>query len=80
MEDDFEKVKERAKRFAEEAGETVKDKLNSFQDSAEWEEIRKTATSLAKDAGELVRKYPVQSLLGAAAVGFVFGALLGRRR
>jgi ElaB/YqjD/DUF883 family membrane-anchored ribosome-binding protein len=80
MDDDFEKVKERAKRFAEEAGETVKEKLGSFQDSAEWEDIRRTATSLAKEAGELMRKYPVQSVLGAAAVGFVLGTLLGRRR
>lgn len=80
MDDDFEKVKERAKRFAEEAGETVKEKLGNLQDSPEWEEIRQTATGLAKEAGEFVRKYPLQSVLGAAAVGLVLGTLLGRRR
>ncbi|MGE3263046.1 MAG: hypothetical protein AB7K68_14790 [Bacteriovoracia bacterium] len=80
MDEDFEKLKTRAKRMAEEATAGVKEKLEGLQDSEEWEEIRAMATGMAKDAAELVRKYPLQSVLGAAAAGFLLSSLLNRKR
>lgn len=80
MKDDFDEIKSKAKRMAEDATSGVKEKLEELQSSEEWEEIRKTATDMAKDAAELVKKYPLQSVLGAAAAGFLLSSLLNRKR
>jgi ElaB/YqjD/DUF883 family membrane-anchored ribosome-binding protein len=71
---------EKARKLAAEHGEGVKDALGALPDSADWEELRKMAGNLGEDAAVFVRKYPLQSVLGAAALGFVLGASLGRRR
>jgi ElaB/YqjD/DUF883 family membrane-anchored ribosome-binding protein len=80
MSEDFDELKARAKKMAEEATETVKDKLGDIQDSPEWEEIRTIAKGFAKEAAEVVRKYPLQSVAGAAAIAFVLSTLINRKR
>ncbi|MGZ3693584.1 MAG: hypothetical protein ACXWQO_05300 [Bdellovibrionota bacterium] len=80
MDEDFENLKARAKKMAEDATENVKEKLEGLKDSPEWEEIRTMALNLSKEAAEVVRKYPLQSVAGAAAIGFVLSSLLNRRR
>jgi len=73
---DLDELAEKAKKVAAEGGERLKD----FKDSEDWEQIREVAGSLGEEAAIFVRKYPLQSVLGAAAVGFLLGASLGRKR
>lgn len=69
MDEEIKNLKDRVKKIAEEG-----------TSSEEWQEVRAFATDLAKDAAEAVRKHPVPAVLGAAAVGFALGVLLGRRK
>lgn len=80
IEDDLEKLRARAQKMAEDAASNAKEKIDSLQDSEEWQEVRKMALGLAKESAEIVRKYPLQSVLGAAAAGFLLSSLLNRRR
>ena len=73
---DLEELAEKAKKFATEGGESLKE----FQSSEDWEQLSKTAKNLGEDAAAFVRKYPLQSVLGAAALGFLLGSSVGRKR
>ncbi len=66
MEKKFEDLAAKAKKLAE--------------DSEELKVVREMAEDLAENASDFVRKYPIQSVLGAAAVGFLLASLLGRGR
>lgn len=80
MHSKVDELAERARKIAAESGANVRDKLGALQDPEEWEELRKTAEALGGEAAAFVRKYPLQSLLGAAALGFLAGLSLGRKR
>lgn len=71
---------EKARRLAAESGESMKQKLGELPDSEEWDKLRWLAAELGEDAAFFVRKYPLQSVLGAAAVGFLLGATLTGRK
>lgn len=43
------------------------------------EEIKKAAHDLAEEAANLVKKYPLQSLLGAVALGFILGKITNKK-
>jgi ElaB/YqjD/DUF883 family membrane-anchored ribosome-binding protein len=73
---DFDEIAEKAKKVAAESSE----RLNELKDLEDWDQLREVAGSLGEEAAIFVRKYPLQSVLGAAAVGFLLGARLGRRR
>ena len=75
----LEEFAERAKKIAAESSDSVKEKLGEFQESADWDQIRDMAGTLGDDAAIFVRKYPLQSVLGAAVVGFLLGATLGKK-
>jgi ElaB/YqjD/DUF883 family membrane-anchored ribosome-binding protein len=60
-------------------GETIKETFDSLKDSEQWEEVSEAAKKMSAEAAELVRKYPIQSVLGAAAAGFLLGALMNRK-
>jgi len=68
----IEELAERAKKIAAESG--------VLKDSEEWEQLKKMAGDLGEDAAVFVRKYPIQSVLGGAAVGFLLGTIFGRKR
>ncbi|HEY8278699.1 MAG TPA: hypothetical protein VIH99_03700 [Bdellovibrionota bacterium] len=76
----LEELAERAKKAASESGENLKERLNALENSEEWEQLKKVASEMGDDAAVFVRKYPLQSVAGAAALGFVLGAFLGRRK
>jgi len=60
----LEELAETAKRIAEEAG-----------DSEELARLKKVAADLGEEAATIVRKYPLQSVLGAAVAGFLLGSM-----
>ncbi|MGZ3652407.1 MAG: hypothetical protein ACXVB9_00130 [Bdellovibrionota bacterium] len=72
----LEELAEKAKKMAAEGGDTLKE----FRESEDWEQLKEMAGNLGEDAAVFVRKYPLQSVLGAAALGFFLGASLGRKR
>jgi ElaB/YqjD/DUF883 family membrane-anchored ribosome-binding protein len=75
----LEELAEKARKIAAETGESVKEKLSELPDSEDWEQLRQAAAGLGEDTAVFVRKYPIQSVLGAAAVGFLLGTALGRK-
>ncbi len=79
MSSKLEDLAAKALKMATESGETVKDTLGEFQDSKEWEQVRQVAGDLGEEAAVFVRKYPLQSVVGAAAVGFLLGVVMKRR-
>jgi ElaB/YqjD/DUF883 family membrane-anchored ribosome-binding protein len=61
----------KAKKIAEEASA----QLGSLKDSEEFESMKKMASDLGEEAAAVVRRYPLQSVLGAAVAGFLLGSL-----
>ena len=47
--------------------------------SEELAQMKKMASDMGEEAAAFVRKYPLQSVLGAAVAGFLLGSL-GRRK
>lgn len=80
MSKEFNEFADKTKRAAAETAETLKEKLSSLQSLEEIEGLKEAAGELADEAAAFVRKYPVQSVLGAVAAGFLLGALLNRRK
>lgn len=60
----LEDLAEKAKQIAEDAG-----------DSEELARMKQVAAQLGEEAAAVVRKYPLQSVLGAAVAGFLLGSL-----
>jgi len=44
------------------------------------DEVKRMAGALAEDAVDFVKKYPLPSLLGALALGFLIGSSMGRKK
>jgi ElaB/YqjD/DUF883 family membrane-anchored ribosome-binding protein len=76
MQSKLEELAEKARKIAAEGGESVKERLGV----EDLDELKELAGALGEDAAAFVRKYPIQSVLGAAALGFLLGTSLGRRR
>lgn len=72
---DFDEIADKAKKMAAEGGE----RLREFRNSEDLDQLREVAGSLGEEAAVFVRKYPLQSVLGAAAMGFLLGVSLGRK-
>ncbi|MFZ3230662.1 MAG: hypothetical protein WA160_10695 [Pseudobdellovibrio sp.] len=60
-----------------------KEKIESaekiLQDNIDVEALNKKTKELADTATDFIRKYPVQSVLGAAAIGFIIGSFLKKK-
>ena len=54
------------------------DFIENLNIDEELEKLQATAKEVADTATEFIRKYPVQTVLGAAAVGFLIGVLVKR--
>lgn len=80
MSSKIEELAERAKKAAAESGGEIKDKLSALAEGEDWEELKKLAGTMGEDAAAFVRKYPLQSVLGAAALGFLLGTTFGKKR
>jgi hypothetical protein len=79
MSGDFDDFTARAKRMAAESSEGLKEKLSSLADEADLAKLRESAGEMAEEAAAFVKKYPVPSVLGALAAGFLLGAFFNRR-
>lgn len=79
MGNDFEEFAEKAKRVAGDSVNDLKERLSSVKD-IDLEGLNKAASELAEEAASFVRKYPLQSVLGAAVAGFALGILTRRRK
>lgn len=79
MNSKLDELAEKARKIATESSEAMKEKLGEFQ-SEDWDQLKQVAGSLGEEAAVFVRKYPVQSVLGAAAIGFLLGASLGKKK
>ena len=80
MSNEFDDFTAKAKRAATDSAAGLKEKLSSLKDLEEIEGLKEAASELADEAAAFVRRYPVQSVLGAVAAGFVLGALVNRRK
>ena len=50
------------------------EKIEAFlKEAPTADEMKKAASDLGQEAAKLVQKYPVQTLLGAVAIGFLLG-------
>lgn len=73
---------DKARQVAHNVSENVSEKLDKSQ--ARIEDIYNTARDRAEDyydtSIDFVKKYPVSTVAGAAAIGFIAGMLLRRTR
>ena len=74
----FDDISDRTKRTASETMASVKEKL-AASGIEDMEDVKAAAAELAEDAATFVRKYPLQSLFGALALGFLVGSTLRRK-
>lgn len=59
--------------------EQLKKSFENFNSEEELQALQKTAKEVADVATDFIRKYPIQSVIGAAAVGFIIGSLLKKK-
>lgn len=59
--------------------EKIRDSLSDFGE-LDVEKWKATASQLAEEAAEIVKKHPLASVAGAFAAGVLLGTLLGRRK
>lgn len=76
MSNDWEKLAEKAAKLVSETGESLK----TAEAVPDMEELKKLAGDLGEEAASFVRRYPLPSVLGAAAAGFLLGVALGRKK
>lgn len=72
----LDELAEKAKKIAEESGE----RFEALKDSEELAQMKKAAADLGEEAAVFVRKYPLQSVFGAALAGLVLGLTIGRKK
>lgn len=59
--------------------EQIKKSFENFKSEEELQALQKTAKEVADVAADFIRKYPIQTVIGAAAVGFIIGSLLKKK-
>lgn len=68
------------KKQASEFAENLKEKIGESLNHEDVQAMKETAQEVADSATDFIRKYPLQSVLGAAVVGFALASLLNRRK
>lgn len=68
------------KNTAKDTMADLSEKIAQIKNSEDLKVLKEVASDLAEDTAEFVKKYPLHSVLGALAVGFVLGTFVGRRR
>ena len=58
--------------------ENLKESFENINVDEELEKMQATAKQVADVATEFIRKYPLQTVVGAAAAGFLIGVLVKR--
>ena len=70
---------QKAKELTEELKEHTKVFLQDFDAQEQMENMKESMAELADATAKFVRKYPLQSILGAAAAGFLLSSLIKRK-
>ena len=60
--------------------ETLRLKLKELDAEGEFRNVQDATKEIADTATDLIRKYPLQSVLGATVLGVLIGSFLNRRR
>lgn len=75
-------VANQASRKATQASASAVEGLEGFREEIEerFHDVEKRAKQWADASYDVVKTYPVYSILGAAAIGFLAASILGRNR
>lgn len=74
------KSDDRTAETSADISEQIKKVMDQIDDNEDVINMKKQAKDVADKATELIVEYPIQSVLGAAVVGFALGLLIGRRK
>lgn len=66
------------KKF-QDAADQIKKTFENFDTDEEMQAMQQTAKEAADVATDFIRKYPIQSVLGAAAIGFLLASVLKKK-
>jgi ElaB/YqjD/DUF883 family membrane-anchored ribosome-binding protein len=58
----------------------LKETLKDIDQDEDVTAMKETAKEVADVASEFIKKYPIQSVLGAVAIGFILGNLTSKRK
>lgn len=76
--------KKQAQDFSEnistKLSESLKEALDKIEHNEDMQAMKDSAKEVADAATEFIRKYPLQSVFGAAAVGFILASLINRKK
>lgn len=76
--------KKQAQDFSEnistQLSESLKEALNKMEHNEDMQAMKASAKEVADSASDFIRKYPLQSVLGAAAIGFILAHLINRKK
>lgn len=76
--------KKQAQDFSENISTKLSDSLKEALDKMEQNEdiqaMKDSAKEVADAATDFIRKYPLQSVIGAAAVGFILANIINRKK
>lgn len=70
-----------ASRQATKAASQAADTFEGWRDEVEdrYHDVEKRAREIASASYDVVKTYPIYSVLGAAAIGFLAGSIMSRR-
>lgn len=66
--------------LAEDLATDLKKVIEDLEDNEDVVKLKAQAKEVADVATEFIREYPLQTFVGAAAVGIALGYLIGRRK
>lgn len=76
--------KKQAQEFSENVSnklsESLKEALEKMEHNEDVQIMKDSAKEVADAATEFIRKYPLQSVFGAAALGFILASLINRKK
>ncbi len=76
--------KKQAQDFSEnisaKLSESLNEALNKIENSEDVQAMKDSAKEVADVATDFIRKYPLQSVVGAAVVGFILANLINRKK
>ena len=64
--------------FADNLKDNLKETFENLHVDEEMEKMKKTAKEIADVSTEFIKKYPLQTVAGAAVVGFLIGIMVRR--
>lgn len=79
MENENKSAAQKAKELSEEFKEQTKQLLQDFDAQKHMDEMKESVAEFADITAKFVRKYPIQSVIGAMAAGFVLSSLMRRK-